>query len=91
MFQKRSKEFGTYQLLGIKKKDISNMFTLENIILGFFSLLISIPIGYLFSLLMSSILMNIFQLKELVKIDFGKMPLILLGLYFVIIGLVTIN
>lgn len=85
MFQKRSKEFGTYQLLGIKKKDISNMFTLENIILGFFSLLISIPIGYLFSLLMSSILMNIFQLKELVKIDFGKMPLILLGLYFVII------
>ncbi len=47
MFQKRSKEFGTYELLGITKKDITKIFTLENIILGFFALLISIPIGYI--------------------------------------------
>ncbi len=84
MFQKRSKEFGMYQLLGIKKKDITKMFTLENIILGFLALLISIPIGYMISILMSSIIMNIFELPELVKIDFGKTPILLSGLYFII-------
>ena len=40
MFEKRSKEFGTYLLLGIKKKRISRMFLLENIILGLLSILI---------------------------------------------------
>ena len=85
MFQKRSKEFGTYELLGITKKDITKIFTLENIILGFFALLISIPIGYIFSILMSSIIMNIFELPELVKIDFGKTPILLSVLYFIII------
>ena len=84
MFQKRSKEFGTYHLLGIKKKDISKMFTIENIVLGFVALLISIPIGYMISILMSSIIMNIFELPELIKIDFGKTPILLSGLYFII-------
>ena len=32
MFEKRSKEFGTYMLLGIEKKDINKMFFTENII-----------------------------------------------------------
>ncbi len=31
MFEKRSKEFGTYMLLGIRKKEITKMFVLENI------------------------------------------------------------
>ena len=71
MFQKRSKEFGTYLILGIKKSYITKMFLLENIILGFFSFLLSLPIGYLFSIFASSIIMNIFDLGQLVKIDFS--------------------
>ena len=85
MFSKRSKEFGTYMILGIKKKKISNLFTLENIILGFYSLLISIPIGYLFSILMSFIIMNIFSLPQQVKINFSLNPILLLILYFCLI------
>lgn len=34
---------------------------------------------------MSSIIMNIFELPELVKIDFGKTPILLSVLYFIII------
>src|SRR5699024_2688961 len=60
MFSKRSHEFGTYMILGIKKKQISRMFTLENLFLGIFAFLISIPIGYLLSSLFSAIIMNIF-------------------------------
>lgn len=87
MFSKRSKEFGTYMLLGIKKKQISKMFTLENIILGFFSLLISIPIGCLFSIFMSFIIMNIFELPYQVKINFNLNSVLLLFLYFALIYL----
>ena len=39
IFKRRSKEFGLYLLLGISKKDISLMFILENLILGFISLI----------------------------------------------------
>ena len=85
MFQKRSKEFGTYELLGIKKNKITQMFILENIILGFFAFIFSIPIGILFSIIMSSIIMNIFELPHLIKIDFGLYPILLSGLYIIFI------
>ncbi len=87
MFSKRSREFGTYMLLGIKKKKISSMFTLENIILGFLSLLISIPLGYLFSLFMSFIVTRTFGLNEIVKITFSLNPILLLLAYFIFIYL----
>ena len=45
MFQKRSREFGTYMLLGIKKKDINKLFLLENIFLGIFAAVLSFFIG----------------------------------------------
>ena len=85
MFQKRSKEFGTYELLGIKKNKITQMFILENIILGFFAFIFSIPIGILFSIIMSSIIMNIFELPHLIKMDFGLYPILLSGLYIIFI------
>ena len=87
MFSKRSKEFGTYMLLGIKKKKITKMFTFENIILGFFSLLISIPIGYIFSLFMSFIVTRMFELDSIVKITFNLNSVLLLLLYFALIYL----
>ena len=59
MFSKRSHEFGTYMVLGIKKKQISRMFTLENLFLGILSFLISIPVGYVLSCLFSAVIMNI--------------------------------
>ena len=45
MFEKRSKEFGTYMLLGIEKKDINKMFLSENIVLGLISFVISFFVG----------------------------------------------
>ena len=77
MFSKRSKEFGK----------ISKMFTFENIILGFFSLFISIPIGYIFSLFMSFIVTRMFELDSIVKITFNLNSVLLLLFYFVLIYL----
>jgi len=61
------------------------MFILENIILGFFAFIFSIPIGVLFSTIMSNIIMNIFELPHLIKIDFGLYPILLSGLYIIFI------
>ena len=49
MFEKRSKELGTYMLLGIKKKEIAHLVVIENILLGILAFVLAIPIGFLFS------------------------------------------
>lgn len=90
MFSKRSHEFGTYMVLGIKKKQISRMFTLENLILGIFAFIVSIPIGYLLSCLFSVIIMNIFDLPYQVLMDFNSNALLLSILYFGIIYLIVL-
>lgn len=90
MFQRRSKEFGTYLILGIKKKQITNMFTLENIILGLFALLLSFPIGYLFSLFASTMIMNVFELPHLVPVSLSQISVLLSFAYFSIIYLIIL-
>lgn len=90
MFEKRSKEFGTYLLLGIKKKKISRMFLLENIFLGLLALLISIPIGYLFGIFMSFIVTKMFKLNNIVSISLNFKSIILLLIYFILIYFIVL-
>ena len=59
MFEKRSKEFGTYMLLGIEKKDINKMFLSENIVLGLISFVISFFVGTILGNIISAIVMNL--------------------------------
>lgn len=90
MFEKRSKEFGTYLLLGIKKKRISRMFLLENIILGLLSILISVPIGYIFGIFMSFIVTRMFELENIVSISLNFKSIILLFGYFILIYFIVL-
>ncbi|MGM9531296.1 ABC transporter permease [Intestinibacter sp.] len=87
MFSKRSKEFGTYMMLGIEKKDIMKMFLVENILLGMFAFVISILIGYIFSNLLTAVIMNIFELPFQVNFVFSWQPFALSISYFVAIYL----
>ena len=56
MFEKRSKEFGTYMLLGIKKTSIARLLVTENILVGIFAFILAIPIGFVFSQFISVII-----------------------------------
>ncbi|HGM3387805.1 TPA: FtsX-like permease family protein, partial [Clostridioides difficile] len=56
MFEKRSKELGTYMLLGIKKKVIARLLVSENILLGIFAFILSIPLGFIFSQFVSLVI-----------------------------------
>ena len=87
MFEKRSKEFGTYMLLGIKKKKISRLFLLENILFGFIALVLSIPIGFVFSQFISLFIVKIMELPQAIFIEFNFMSVVLLLLYFFLIYL----
>lgn len=92
MFEKRSKEFGTYMLLGIRKKEITKMFVLENILFGCLALVLAIPIGFVFSQFISLIIVRILDITGVVFITFEWKAVGLLFVYFVAIYiLVLIN
>lgn len=82
MFEKRSKELGTYMLLGIKKKEIAHLVIIENILLGILAFVLAIPIGFLFSQFVSLVIVNLLGIPKTLFIS----------LNFVSIGLlITIN
>lgn len=49
MLEKRSREFGTYLLLGMNKKQISGLYMKENILMGAIAFLLGIGVGMFFS------------------------------------------
>lgn len=59
MMERRSREFGTYMLLGMKKKKVAGVFWKENILLGFVSLLIGILPGFIFQKLFINIFYSV--------------------------------
>ena len=85
MLERRSKEFGIYMLLGIEKRDINKMFVRENIILGFISFVISFFGGILISVLLTGIIMRIFDMPYKVNLSISYKSVILSFVYFVVI------
>ena len=82
MLEKRSKEFGTYQILGIEKKDISNMFTLENILIGSLAFVLGVGAGLFLNQFLTSIIMNLFNQPYQIQIVFDIKEVGLTALYF---------
>lgn len=92
MLEKRSKEFGTYQVLGIEKKAISNMFTLENLTIGIVAFIVGVLLGTFLYQVLTSIIMNLFNQPYAIKISFSiKAVGITAGYFFGIFMLVLLN
>ncbi|GIP22177.1 ABC transporter permease [Paenibacillus sp. J22TS3] len=77
MMEKRSKEFGTYLLLGMKKKQIASSFRKENMILGFISLLAGIIPGMFFQIAFTNIFYSIVDAEYSISPDFSLWNLLL--------------
>lgn len=90
MFEKRSKEFGTYMILGIEKKQINHLFLLENIILGLIAFIISFFIGILLGNVFSAIVMNLFEMPYKISLKITLLPVLLSALYFILIYAFTL-
>lgn len=85
ILEKRSKEFAIYQILGIEKKDISNMFVRENIIIGIVALIFGVLLGMFLYQIFVSIVMNIFRQPYEISIVFNYKALLLTIFYFILI------
>lgn len=82
MFEKRSKELGTYMLLGIKKKEIAHLVVIENILLGILAFVLAIPIGFLFSQFVSLVIVNLLGIPKTLFISLNFVSIGLLIIYF---------
>lgn len=85
MFEKRSKELGTYMLLGIKKKEIAHLVIIENILLGILAFVLAIPIGFLFSQFVSLVIVNLLGIPKTLFISLNFVSIGLLIIYFLTI------
>ncbi len=77
MFTKRSREFGMYLLLGIRRGRVIFMFLTEILLLGLFALALSFPIGFVVSQVISLIIVRAFEIPEVIFITFQAAPALL--------------
>ena len=90
MFEKRSKELGTYMLLGIKKKEIAHLVVIENILLGILAFVLAIPIGFLFSQFVSLVIVNLLGIPKTLFISLNFVSIGLLIIYFLSIYILVL-
>src|SRR5699024_2093343 len=90
MFTKRSREFGMYLLLGIRRGKVILMFLTEILLLGLFALTLSLPAGFLISQIISMIIVGAFGIPEVIFIAFAPAPAGMLLLYFAVVFLLVL-
>ncbi len=61
MLEKRSREFGTYLLLGMRKKTVSKLYMRENMILGAASLILGVLAGMVLQQVLMSVFYHLFS------------------------------
>ncbi len=87
ILQRRSREFGTYLLLGMEKPVISRMFLVENLIIGVLALLCGMALGALLYQVFASIIMNIFGSPYRISLFLSPGAVLLTLAYFMVIYL----
>lgn len=88
MMEKKSREFGVYLLIGMKKKEVSSLFIKENAIIGILAFLLGIIPGIFLKQIFTSIFYSIFNEKYSLKVEFSVYSFLLtfvlfLGSYFI--------
>ncbi|MDO4273625.1 MAG: FtsX-like permease family protein [Eubacteriales bacterium] len=84
MLEKRSKELGTYMLLGISNRKISKMVMVENMIMGAAALIAGLIAGTFLYEILTMVVMNVFDVRYTVKVGFS-LPAVLLTVFYAIL------
>lgn len=88
--RKRSREFGTYMLLGVEKKHIVRLYVRENCIIGMLSLVIGWLIGILLSQLLEALVTNLYGSLYSLSLGFSLKAAGLTIIYFMLIYIVSL-
>lgn len=88
MLEKRSREFGTYLLLGMKKKVIAKLYMRENLLLGSAAFLIGSVFGVLLSQILNTIMHAMVGVEYRLQLSFDGRTILMAfccygGCYFV--------
>lgn len=90
-FNRRRQEIGTYSLIGMRKNQIGRIFLYETFLMGIFAILIGISLGFLFSKLMTMILVKLMKeiigVKMTLSIKALIQTLVIFVVIFVVIGI----
>lgn len=88
---RRKQEIGTYSLLGIRKTQIGKIFLYENLIIGIFAIILGIVLGFLFSKLMTMILVKFMGEYIVIKMTISVKAIVqtveAFAIIFIIIGI----
>lgn len=83
MLEKRSREFGTYLLLGMNKKQVSKVYMRENILMGAMAFVLGIIAGIFLHQILMTVFYQIFNKDYQLHIRIGGWCLLLTaGIYF---------
>lgn len=82
LLKRRKKELGLYSVLGMEKKHISTVLSLESIYSGIVSIGIGILLGILFSKLMFALLLRIIDLDTTLRLAIAIRPIVVTILFF---------
>lgn len=85
MLHRRSKELGTYMVLGISNRAITRLFLAENVIIGGISFLLGMLLGTFLYQALTMIIMHIFEATYEVKMVFSVKAFGLTILYIILI------
>ena len=72
MLEKRSREFGIYLLIGMKKKEVSRLYMKENVILGLGSFVIGLGLGMLLQQVLIVVLYSVVQVELKPHLEFNR-------------------
>ena len=61
MLEKRSREFATYLLIGLKKKELSRLYMKENLLIGTVALILGIGLGTLLQQIIMTVFYSVFS------------------------------
>lgn len=87
MLSRRSRELGTYLLIGLENKQVSRLFFLENLLVGGVALLFGVPLGNLVYQVLRAILLTMFSAPYHFRYDFSLKAIGLTLAYFAAIYL----
>lgn len=77
MLEKRSREFGIYLLIGMKKKEVSRLYIKENLMLGVCSFILGLGLGMLLQQVLIVVLYSIVRVEIQPHLEFNRYCLLM--------------
>lgn len=91
LLSRRSRELGTYILIGLENNQVARLFFLENLIAGAAALLLGLPLGGMIFQMMRAVILSLFHAPYTFSLALSPRALGLTFVYFTVIYLMALG